>query len=356
MNPLHDFVDQKIRISKTLGIIPIVHGSLEFTLLIRKHFYDSPPDLVLIELPYFIYEATVKILPYLNSYPIIKIEGEIPNYIIFEPLEPIVETLRNCYEMNIPFYLIDNPPTYSKFGLFYKNFDDFPDTFVLNYLSLQELYDIYIKNVKTKTNPIDLFRELFLSIQIKKIEIENKDKQILVICGFKHVKNIINFYNKSLKDLEITYTNLLNRLHLRENSKFNISIHSLSETSPELLSQPGYYNNLWIEYRKEPKKWIFFNRILLQKEVYRITKNEYEQVSGEFVAPQKEKLFFQFSRNLSILYKKLLPNPLILIYSAKNFVNDNFAKIFYEKLMKFNKEKSIFEELQITLEDIGIDS
>lgn len=356
MNPLYDLVDQKIQISKYVNAIPIVHGSLEFTLLVKKYFYDFSPEIVALELPNYLNSYINKVLPFLNSYPVLKIKTEVPNYLIFEPLEPLVEALKNCYEFNIPFYLVDAPPIHNFRELVYKNFDSFPDTFVLNYISLKELYEIYLQNLKENFSPIDFYRELYITIQLKKIENENPDKEILLICGFKHLKNIINFYNQKLNKLEELFYNISEKISFSINFNLDIEIYSLSNNSPEILSQPGYYNNLWLKYRNEPKKWKYLNRIGLQREVYRLSKNEYEIQSGEFLPPQKEKLFFQFARNLSIIYKKLIPNSLILVHSAKNFVNDNFAKIFYEKLMNFNKESSPFEELQLSLDDLGLDS
>ncbi len=356
MNPLFDLVEQNIEISPQTKAIPIVHGSLEFTLLIRKFFYDNQPDLVAIEAPVFLQEKIDTILPNLDSYPVIKFNGEITNYFIFEPLEPIVEAIRNCNEFNIPFYLIDQPPLNSKFTLSYKNFDDFPDTFILNFLSLKEIYKIYIENSKIKSHPIDLLRELYMTIQIKKLEIENQNKQIVLICGFKHLKNIKYFYKNNLKKLEELFQQLYRKFELAENKKIHIEIFSLSNSSPEVLSQPGFYNDIWLQYRDNPKQWKLLNRIRLQRDVYRLSKIEYEKQSGEFIPPQKEKLIFQFSRNLSLLYKKLLPNPLILIHSVKGFINDNFARIFYEILMTFNKKNSPFEEIKISLEEMNLDS
>lgn len=356
MNPLYDLVDQKIQISKYISAIPIVHGSLEFTILVKKYFYDFSPEIVALELPDYLYSYINKVLPFLDSYPVLKIKTEVPNYLVFEPLEPLVEALRNCYELNIPFFLVDSPPIHNFRELYYRNIDSFPDTIVLNYLSLEELYKIYLQNLKENFNPIDFYRELYIAIQLKKIESENPNKGILLICGFKHLKNIINFYNQELNKLEELIYNISEKISFSINFNFEVEIYSLANSSPEILSQPGYYNNLWLEYRNEPKKWKYISRIRLQREVYRLAKNEYESQSGEFIPPQKEKLFFQFARNLSILYRRLIPNPLILVHSAKNFVNDNFAKIFYEKLMNFNKQSSPYEELQLSLDDLGLDS
>ncbi len=355
-----NLVNQSILIYKNVSVIPIIHGSLEFTLLIKKHFFDNSPEIVVLEFPYFLESYVYQVLPFLNTYPIFKIESDITSYVIFEPLEPIVETLRNCYEQNIPFFCIDSPPINMNFSVTYRNFDIYPDTYSLHYLSLIEFVELYQKYTKNKKISLDLYREVYMAIQLKKIAEENSDKNILFICGIHHFPKIKNFISYPLEKLH----NLMENFELQAKAlqanfnieEFNVSIFSLSENSPEILSQPGYFNTTWIQLRNEPRNWKYFDRIQLNRNVYKLAKNQYEVESGEIIPPQKEKYFFQFTRNLSFIHKKLIPNPLILIYAAKGFVNDNFAKIFFEKLMNIKKESSYFPELSLSLEELGLDS
>jgi hypothetical protein len=355
-----NLVDQSLSIYPNIKVLPIVHGSLEFTLIVKKHFFDNPPNLVAIEMPYYLEEYINRIIPFINSYPILQIESEIKSYLVFEPLEPIVEALRNCYEENIPVFYIDNPPINSNLISLYRHYEDFPDTYALHYLSIQELMNLYNQYIKDFASPLDLYREVYMTLHLKKLAEENQDKNILFVCGFSHYKRIKQWISYSFDKLEELKDNfeiqLKRNFALFDSEKLKIEIFTLSINSPEILIQPGYYNNLWNKYRSDPKSWKYFDRINLQRNVYRIAKNEYEVQSGEIIAPQKEKYFFQFTRNLSLLHKKLIPIPLFLIYAAKGFINDNFAKIFYEKLMSIEKESSPFPEINLTLEQLNLDS
>lgn len=355
-----NLVDQSLNIYENIKVIPIVHGSLEFTLLVKKHFFDNPPDLVAMEIPYYLEESINRIIPFIGSYPVLQIETDIKSYLVMEPLEPLIEAIRNCYEMEIPVQYIDNPPINTNLINLYRHFDEFPDTYSLHYISLNELVQFYKKYKKKRENPLDLYREVYMAYELKRLSEENRDKNILFLCGINHLFNIENYLNISMNKLEQlkdSFEIQLKRNYASFDSRnLNIQIFTLSENSPEILTQPGYYNNLWNKFRNEPKSWQYFDRIQLQRNVYRLAKNEYEVQSGEIVPPQKEKYFFQFTRNLSILYKKLLPIPLFLIHAAKGFINDNFAKIFYEKLMNIEKESSPFPELTLSLEQLGLDS
>lgn len=357
---LLNLVDQGILINDKIKVIPIVHGSLEFTILIKKHFFDNLPDIVALEIPYYLEEHIQKVIPFINSYPVLQIESEIKSYFIFEPLEPIVEALRNTYENHIPVYFIDNPPLNINFSYLYRNFEYFPDTFILHYLSLEELLNFYFKYTKRKKTSFDFYREIYMTYQLKLLQDKYPRENILFICGINHFKNIKNFIKYPLHKLESLIESLeiqtkaLNASYKNEHLK--VDIYSLSENSPEILIQPGYFNNLWNKFRNDPKSWQYFNRVQLNRNVYRASKNEYEIQSGEIIPPQKEKYFFQFARNLSILKESLIPNPLILIHSAKSFINDNYAKIFYEKLMNIEKDSSPFPEINLKLEELGLDS
>ncbi|MCS7204391.1 MAG: hypothetical protein NZ853_01700 [Leptospiraceae bacterium] len=352
-------VDQSILVKENLNILPIVHGSLEFTILVKKHFFDNPPQRVLIEAPYYLSNEIHRAIPFVSSYPVIKIETEIPSYFILEPLEPIVEAIRNCYELDIPYHLIDNITPNFHVASLYRIQTSFPDTYVLHYLSLEELVELYRKKRNVKKNLYDLYRETFMALQTKKLLSIHSEEEILLICGIEHYHNIVKFLDypeEKLQDLlDSLQIQLANQSLYQENQTYKIEIFSLSDQSPEVLMQPGYYNNLWNKFRNEPQAWKYFDRVLLNRNLYKATKNEYEIQSGDFVPPQKEKLFFQFARNLSLIYKKLIPNPLILISAAKGFVNDNFAKIFYEKITSIEKSSSPFPELKLSLDELGLD-
>ncbi len=125
MNQILNVVDPSILLHSRIKAIPIVHGSLEFSLIIKKYFFDNAPDILAIELPDFLSSHIEKALPYLNSFPIIEIDNEIKTYFIMESLEPIVESLRNAFELHIPVYYIDlffsNYFFYDNFSLWKKH-------------------------------------------------------------------------------------------------------------------------------------------------------------------------------------------------------------------------------------------
>ena len=106
---LHTDSDIAIDLKPGIRALPIVHGSAEFTLLVRRLFMERPPSQVVLELPDVFSHALQKALPYADSIPVLSLEPATypPIHFIMEPLEPIVEAARSAHEGGIPIHAAD---------------------------------------------------------------------------------------------------------------------------------------------------------------------------------------------------------------------------------------------------------
>ena len=295
-----------IPLGKFIRAVPIVHGSVEFTRILRELFLDSPPEILACELPQDILPAVKKALPFAEDILVISSDpgNSAPLHFVVEPLEPIVESLRSSYEKDIPIYAVDL--AVSDILSFLP--EHFPDTYSLQYLNIKELYELYLrsqKNRKTQsvetilTEKIDSYRELSMVSHLKKIEASfsgDNEKYILFVCGIAHLNSIQKLMEKSPSELEELMNEfsfdkdmieeepleyLLNRNASGPGAEDgNFEISTLSRESPEILTQPPYYNNFWNLFRNNPKQLPLFTRILLQRSAYRETVNRYERESG----------------------------------------------------------------------------
>jgi len=380
-----NLIDHTIPLVPGIRAFPIVHGSLEYTVLIRKLLLSTPPALLAVELPENISESISRVLPHADQIPIITInDPDHPRHLIMEPLEPLVEAVRSAYELSIPFHLIDSD------NVLFQSWipDFFPDTYILNYLNAAELYELYKNNKPEYKNDlfllveqIDFLREIFMSVRLRNLSriIHTDDEEklnILLICGIRHLSGLKNLLQMSDDEFN-TKAALLNKLDDKlddnhsddaepleafmreENSekKEDYELSVLSRESPEVLEQPGYFNTAWNLTRNNERALAVFNRVMLQRSAYRDAVNRYERESSELVPPQREKLFFRFARNWSIIEKKLLPNAYRMVISARGFGNDNFARIMYDTLFYLPPlHGSAFPEKRLTLEDLHRDS
>jgi hypothetical protein len=443
-------IHQTLQLTPGIRVVPIVHGSLEYTVYLRRLILESPPKFLALELPENLSIPLEKCLPYADSIPVISMTSKnltgLELHLILEPLEPIVEAARSAHDFGIPIHCID---LYNEYFMAWVP-DSFPDTYSLETLGVKGMYEQYIKsahyNKKTSLikdelsvaekshyyaspeaallknlsensgrqtesdlvldaintedalfedviDQIDDYREIKMAMELRNLskltgEEENDLPEILLVCGIKHVEGIQRLllltdeqFEKEADRLRLLQSHigpvhssvsdsdeepleaLLNRQEriasesMYSAEDFNYEISTLSGESAEVLSQPGYYNSAWILTRKHPQYVNFFNRLALQRQAYRDTVNRYEKESGEIVPPQKQKLFFQFTRNWSVIEKRLLPDMYKLVIASRSFHNDNFARIMYDMLSYMPPRKdSPFPEKQLTLDDLYKDS
>ncbi|MCB1137623.1 MAG: hypothetical protein KDK23_02665 [Leptospiraceae bacterium] len=421
---LHSDSEIAIEIAPGIRALPIVHGSAECTLLVRRLFLERPPSQLVLELPDVFSHALHRALPYAESIPVLTLEPPTfpPIHFIMEPLEPIVEAARSAHEAGIPIHAADRLIE----GIYAWTDERFPDTYSLNDLSLSELYEMYRRELPRPAagnlrlqfvDFVDYIRELSITERLRQLAHfqDPATDWILLVCGMKHLPSIERLlklgpeeFAEEKKQAEVAMSaaglpsleystvdsdtserldpgrsdqptdeesefsaseqdrspseEVLEKEPLEELLEWNDRINSsseeveisiLSRKHPEVLSQPGYYNTAWNLVRKNPRSLAGFDRIRLQRQVFRETRHRYERESGEIFPPQREKIFFQFARNWSFLNQKLLPDTYQLVLSARAFGNDNFARIFHDILM-FLREPgpSPFQEKEITLDDL----
>jgi len=373
--------------------LPVVHGSVEYTTLVRRLFLQKPPVRVFLELPETLSPLLPQIMPHLSSIPVVSFEHESgrQSHMIFEPLEPLVEALRSAHESNVPYHLID--VFEDRLHYFIPEF--FPDTYALREVSPVRMFELY-ENSRLAPQPdivddsffkflekIDEIREIHMARMIRSLSkttpvSQEKQEYSLLVCGIKHMASLIELCLLSEEDFEKKMESaghdhfsgpgngdeepletLMKRMDRIDETARDLPavISILSRESPEVLSQPGYYNAAWLIMRKELYSSAKFNRILLQRAVYRETVNRYERESGELFPSRIEKIFFRFARNWSLLENRLLPDVYKLVMSARGFGNDNFARIMFDVLNFIPPLHSRpFPEIKLTLDDMYRDS
>ncbi len=399
---LHSDSEIAIELKPGIRALPIVHGSAECTLLVRRMFLERPPSQLVLELPDVFGQALHRALPYAESIPVLTLEPPTypPIHFIMEPLEPIVEAARSAFEADIPIHAADRLIE----GIYAWTDERFPDTYSLNELSLHELFEMYRKELPGPARAgdlrlqfvdfVDYIREISLAERIRQLAHfqDPAEDSILLVCGMKHlpsIERLLNLsaeaFNEEKEKAEVSLSTaglpaleysdsessdstqegpsseqdkepleeLLDWNDRVNSSRDEVEISILSRKHPEVLTQPGYYNTAWNLARKHHRALPGFDRIRLQRQVFRETRHRYERESGEIFPPQREKIFFQFARNWSFLNQKLLPDTYQLVLSARAFGNDNFARIFHDILM-FLREPgpSPFQEKEITLDDL----
>lgn len=365
-----------ISIGPGVRALPIVHGSVEFTRIVREHFLLTPPRALVVELPEELAEVVVRVMNHADEIPVISVRSrfiETELHFVVEPLEPIVEAVRSAVEAGIPIYFAD---TFSHEPFFLES-ESLPDTFSLQVMTPFEYYRAYVSLDQQRKKDFlieisDKKRELKMAQTLRNVSLlMGEVRDILFVCGMRHLNGVWEYLKLPVDSFETEY-NSLHRVKISDEEPLEsyfdgggrdqttppeISISFLSRESTEVLAQPAFYNMAWLFTRRSIQSVRFFNRIALQRTAYRESVNRYERESGELIPPSREKLYFRFARNWSVIENMLVPDLYRLVLSARAFGGDNFARITYDVLSFLQPIKSsAFPVRKITLDDLYRDS
>ncbi|TFG05206.1 MAG: hypothetical protein EU539_09665, partial [Promethearchaeota archaeon] len=349
---------------KNLYIIPTFHSRLEFTKLVRKAYFMIFPDVICVELPDNIRDEVIEginRLPYLSL--IAYADTLNPTKLNFVPIDPgdsIIEATRTGLDYEIPIEFIDlsvkdyMPPAFklpddysiNKLGLklFYEKVSEyFEEDFwkkknkLRDKINLEDFIqnqDIDQLNEEEASFQKDILREKYMASHLHRMmPLYNR---ILFVVGMGHWENIRYFLENPEKI---------------ENVDFNLIPHEFvkiynikSSDARFLLRELPYNTHKWLKFRKRYSK-TKLDIIDTPDELFKIldsyskkdnvrkillkSKYLYEEEFKEFVDLHKLKTLFQYTRNLSLTEKRLLPNLTQLLISSKNIVDDDYAwKVF----------------------------
>ncbi len=386
---------------KNLTIIPTYHSNLDFVYEVRQAFYQNPPDLICVEFPE---NLKAQILEGVDRFPSISLVlyyDDILKQQLYTPITPsdsLIESIRLAQEYGIPVEFID---------LFVKNYDpefqNLPDSYVLNKLSLDEFYDIVKKEMKFEdlaelkfqkeklkqkneqkdsldeefllesgveaqnwmrsSKEINELRNHYMAAKLSEVMKKNQNRQILVVMGLAHWERIRNLleHGKFSEDITTSFSTSVDA------KLFNI----LQEDLPKIMIETPNVVFQYEIFRSRQKKVIdklpfreykemdllkidLFNslKIILQRAV-----NQYKQEYDEKISLHKLKSLFQYIRNLPLIENRITPVLFDIVLASKSIINDNFAWIVWDecKLYPYAKEDENLESLRFHKEGILLD-
>ncbi|MFX0023174.1 MAG: hypothetical protein ACFE9S_12680 [Candidatus Hermodarchaeota archaeon] len=370
---------------RNIYIIPTFHSRIEFAKLVRTALFKVFPDVIAVELPNNIQEEVIEAVERLPFLSLIGYADTLnPSKLNFIPIDPgdsIIEAIRISLEHNIPMEFIDLsvseylPPSFK-----------LPDDYAINQIGLQEFYqhisDYFKENFENQKESLikDVALEEFLRNQEnfdKEYDYTQKDilrekymaahllkmmplyHRILLIVGMAHWENI-KYYIENPEHIQDVKLDLIPHKYVKI---YNIR----SADARYLLRELPYNTYKWLKFRKRFSKEAL-EQLDSPEELYKILKSydkkdyirnillkakyDYEQEFKEFVDLHKLKTLFQYSRNLSLAEKRLLPNLFQLLVASKNIIDDDYAWKVLQKATKYpyNDESDNYETLKMSLE------
>jgi hypothetical protein len=370
---------------KNIYIIPTFHSRIEFAKLVQIALFKIFPDVIAVELPNNIKDEVIEAVDRLPFLSLIGYADSLnPKKLNFIPIDPgdsIIEGINIGLNHNIPIEFIDLsvseylPPSFK-----------LPDDYAINHIGLHKFYhqisDYFKKMNKSKKgdlrnqviledflknqentekvynyNQKDILREKYMAAHLLKMM--PLYHRILLIIGMAHWENV-KYYLKNPEQIQDVKLDLIPHKYVK--------IYNIRSTDARyLLRELPYHTYKWLKFRNEFSKE-GLEQIDSPEVLYKIlnsydkiehirnivikAKYDYEEEFKEFVDLHKLKTLFQYSRNLSLAEKRLLPNLFQLLIASKNIVDDDYAWKVLKKATKYpyNDESDNYETLKMSSE------
>ena len=327
-----------------LYFLPFFPGNLEITQNILKILTELKPSAIAITLPFFIKDkwiVAIKNLPNISVLALIYKNHE-TEYLIVEPLCPLVEATRYALSSNTPISFIDLPKEAPPEDLFH--FIPFSP-----YLIKNLGFSKYVESTLSFFQEYITEREKYIAEKI--FELSQKYDSIAIILPFYQVKGVI-------KSLDIAS----GLLYLPKNIPKEIEIFGLHPKSiREILTEPGYFQSAYEKNREKliKDKNFYLDRITLFEEIFEKARQKYYKETGTKLSFKDLQVFGQFLRNLLLIRGQYIPDLYTLVLAVRGIGGDEFSFWFWEiaTFYEFQQENFLpFSTINLSPEDLKLPS
>ena len=327
-------------LSKKIQFLPVIHGSANFTRIIKDRLLSSSTDCLAVGLPSE-FQTTVE--DGINHLPLITLCSQKEssgsfNYVPIDPCQPLIMGLRIASQEGIHRKYVDfSCDNYEPRKI------NFPDSYALRHMSYEKFCATLLLSIKRPpTASLHDKRARWMAYQLHQLEMDFKN--ITIICSILDWPWIKEAYNERKPyDQKITPLD-------------NPKIYAVEkETLFFALAEFPYITYLNEIYRQEikPDKEVVIDGI---KEILIQARKIFTQKHGpryHNLTSQTFQTYLQYARNLTLIENRLTPDLYTLITIAKQINGDPFAIAVLEAAREYPFQ--VLESTSIEPLALGID-
>jgi len=333
------------RLSDKIRFLPVIHGSANFTRIVRDQILSSSTDCVAVALPPE-FQSTVE--DGIKRLPLISLSCQdnskgVVNYVPIDPCQPVIMGLRIAAQEGIFRKYIDwSCDDYETRKI------DFPDTYALRHMSYEKFCAAILLTVKRPdTGSLHDKRARWMAFQLHQMEMEFN--HITLICSILDWPWIKEAYDERKPYDKPEQTGIP--------QSYGVD----NETLFFALTEFPYITYLYEKNRQEMKsdKEVSIDGI---KEILlraRQMFTEKHKVRYHNLTSQTFQIYLQYVRNLTLLENRLTPDLYTLITTAKQIGGDPFAIAVLDAAREYPFQKNdsaSFEPLTLGIDKaIGSD-
>ena len=326
---------------KNIRILPILHNRMEFALEARRQFEEFRPDRVAVEYPATLGDLILKgirRLPLLSAVHYQEIDGALV-YLLLEPTDAQVETLRLAVEKKLEVHFVDRDAEGYPIDR-----SPMPDAYAVRRIGHFLYCKAYLETTKEESIATqDMLREKTMAYHLQKLS--ETGGRILFVCGLYHLPGL-------LRMLERPQTEVIGRRH-REGAGL---AHLHEASSREVLEEMPFLIARYERFRaggggEEP------DRMRVHHQLIEEARRNHWKNSKEELTHSQVKVLHKFARNYAFITGALVPNFYQLVVAARGAADDNFAYELWDKGSEYpwQSEKPELPVIRLSGDDLFLD-
>ncbi len=364
-----------LQLSSRICVLPIIHGSGDFAIEVRRVMLSENFDCLAVPLPASFQEDVERAIAFLPSVtavlqeeptsfttsewsPESDLEDEDDDertfsYVPIDPCQPVIAALRIAMQEHLPRAFVD-----LETARFQPQGSVLPDPYALKRLPIEKFAAGLLPAIPP---PEGQARDRVFTMAARLIELEQRYERILFVCEFTHWPWVKDAYmvegrkskvedtaveSPSTFDLQLSTPN--------DDAVEPTSIHSINpRTLLFLLGEIPFITALYEQARAELEddENLTVDGI---KQLLLATRDRYRDDLGKrarTISPQLLRTYLKYVRNLSLIHRRLTPDFYSLIVAAQQLAGDPFAI----HLAELVREYPFTDRLPFPQLDMGID-
>ena len=296
----------------TLITVPVLHGRLEFAVVVRQALEGVNPDCIAVELPETLTQPVLRAAARLPLLSVVSYQDRrsLPVYLPVEPADPLVEAVRFGLERELPVHLVDQDV--DEYG---RHQELMPDPYAVKRLGHPRYCDAYHQALPSgpPPDPADAGREAVMAFHLQ--QLLARHERVLFVCGLAHARRV-----------ELLASGDLLPEPLRRVKREGVILHHLAaESSREVMAEMPYLSAAFERARQQTSALDGLDRLVEQVQLAQTGRANHKKSSGEDVPASALNTMFRFARNYALVEGRLSPDLYQLLVGARGAVDDNFA-------------------------------
>jgi hypothetical protein len=321
---------------------PVVPGRLEFAIEVREKILRDRPQVVALELPTTLQQATLRAIDRLPEISVIfypdEREEDRAVYVPIEPADPFVEAIRTAQEIDAEIVFAD-PDSGDRPHLK----DVYPDPYSIRHIGLEKYVEAYRVYPQQRSDEIAAHAAGIAW----KLQGADPLAKVLVVVS-------LNLLDPVLDAMEQPQVQPMARVRREGVQVLNPSPSSLGEIT---LEYP-FLQDRYEQFRKLMTDASLIDRRHAQLALFREAEKSYESNTGEHMLHWQRRLLARYTRNLALTEHALIAGIYDLTVAARSVVDDNYGWEVWEIAGRYpaQKESSDVMTVKISGEEVWMDT